>query len=40
MINERRKYKNSKDEEGSKKYKTLRNKIIPKARQNIEEYLR
>lgn len=39
MINERRKYKNSKDEEGLMKYKSLRNRIIRRARQDKEVYL-
>ncbi|XP_039285273.1 craniofacial development protein 2-like [Nilaparvata lugens] len=40
MINERQKYKNSQDEEGLRKYRSLRNKIIRKAKQDKEEYLR
>lgn len=39
MINERRKYKNSNNEEDEKKYKIIRNKIIRKVKQDKKKYL-
>lgn len=40
MIKERRKYKNATDEEGKRRYRTIRNKINRKTRQDKESYMK